>query len=460
MAKNDGVGSMSEAKVSHRDRLIGAAPVGRANEKAARTAASSEADASAALRVSAQPLSEYSATNAWNQNYNTSNPGNQNNNNKTNNNRVRAVRRSEAPSCNVTVEELFQAYFDCRVRKRNTANALRFEARLERNLMDLYHRLHAGEYAPGRSLCFVVLHPKPREIWAADFRDRIIHHLLYNRISPRFYRAFSSGSCACIPGRGTLYAVERLERHLRSATRNWSVPQWALKMDVANFFVSIDKGVLDGLLAARIDDAYTLHLARTLLHHDPTRDVHVRSAPELMRRIPSHKGLFNAGGNGLPIGNLTSQFFANVYLDPLDRYVERDLGLRHYVRYVDDLIAIGPSGSELNDAAMQIEQFAQDRLKVRFHPRKTSIQRAELGVDFVGYVVRPHARYLRRRSVAHAMRKIARGASNPRQTLNSYLGLLRHTDGWRQRQRLARHAVQYGITLNSALTKVRSCPSI
>jgi hypothetical protein len=231
-------------------------------------------------------------------------------------------------------------------------------------------------------------------------------------------------------------------------------------MDVANFFVSIDKGVLDGLLAARIDDAYTLHLARTLLHHDPTRNVHVRSSRELMRRIPPHKSLFNAGGSGLPIGNLTSQFFANVYLDPLDRYAERDLGLRHSVRYVDDLVAIGPNGSVLHDAAMQLEQFAQDRLNVRFHPRKTSIQRAELGVDFVGYVVRPHARYLRRRSVAHALRKIARGASNPRQTLNSYLGLLRHTDGWRQRQRLARHAVHYGITLNAALTKVRSCPSI
>lgn len=460
MAQDDGVGSMSEAKVSHRDRLIGAAPVGSANEKAARTAASSAADASAVLRVSAQPLSEYSATNAWNQNYNTSNPGNQNNNNKTNNNRVRAVRRSEAPSCNVTVEELFQAYFDCRTRKRNTANALRFEARLERNLMDLYHRLHAGEYAPGRSLCFVVLHPKPREIWAADFRDRIIYHLLYNRISARFYRAFSAGSCACIPGRGTLYAVGRLEHHLRSATRNWSVPQWALQMDVANFFVSIDKDVLDGLLAARIDDAYTLHLARMLLHHDPTRNVHVRSSAALMRRIPPHKSLFNAGGKGLPIGNLTSQFFANVYMDPLDRYVEHELGLRHYVRYVDDLVILGPDGSALHDASILIDQFAEERLKVRFHPRKTSIQRAERGIDFVGYVVRPHARYLRRRSVAHAMRKLSVGTPDPRQTLNSYLGLLRHTDGWRQRQRLARLAKRHGIFINSALTQVRSCPSI
>jgi hypothetical protein len=103
------------------------------------------------------------------------------------------------------------AYFDCRRHKRNTKSALAFELNLERNLVGLFDELAGGHYRPGPSICFVVTRPKPREVWAAAFRDRIVHHLLYNRIGPRFERAFIADSCACIAGRGTLYAIERLE---------------------------------------------------------------------------------------------------------------------------------------------------------------------------------------------------------------------------------------------------------
>ena len=465
MAQKHGAGRMMEATVSISDRLIGATPVTPGDEKAGREPASFGVFGSSGpwtpRCVSVSPSSESSATNAWNQNYNTSNPGNQNNNNKTNNNRARACRRTEAPCCNITPAELFQAYYDCRTRKRNTHNALAFERRLERNLLDLYHELHAGAYAPGRSLCLVVTHPKPREIWAADFRDRIVHHLLYNRIAPDFYRAFSVESAACIPGRGRLYAVERLTRHLRSATQDWTVPRSVLQMDLANFFVSIDKAVLDGLLARRIHDPYTLHLARLLLHHDPTTNVHVRSSAALMRTIPPHKSLFTAQGRGrgLPIGNLTSQFFANVYLDPLDQFIKREPRQRYYTRYVDDLVIVsqdGQTASDLHTLSRRIATFARDTLHAKFHPRKTHLQPAEQGINFVGYVVRSHARYLRRRTLATAhyrLRHLPADPATARQSLNSYLGLLRHTDGWRQRQALAHAARAHGLRINTALTK-------
>jgi hypothetical protein len=450
---------MMEATVSISDRLIGATPVTAGDERACGMQASCAAPAikaRAVRSVSVSPSSEFSATNGWNQNYNTSNPGNQNTNNKTNNNRARAARRPVAPPCNITIEELFQAYYDCRQRKRNTRNAMAFEQQLERNLMALYHDLHRLEYAPGRSMCFVVTHPKPREIWAAEFRDRILHHLLHNRISPAFYRAFSVDSCACIPGRGTLYAVDRLTRHLRSATQDWSEPRYTLQMDVANFFVSIDKQVLDRLLARRIQDAYTLHLTRLLLHHDPTTDVQVRSSARLMQAIPPHKSLFSSGGRGLPIGNLTSQFFANVYLDPLDQFVKRELRQRHYVRYVDDLVIVGHRDQgprELHALSQQLGDFARDVLRVQFHPRKTHVQRADQGVAFVGSVVRPYARYLRRRTLATAKRRLREALANPAQSINSYFGLLRHVNGWRQRVDLARHVQQRGLRVNHALTK-------
>lgn len=141
-------------------------------------------------------------------------------------------------------ELLVQAYFSCRRLKRNTASALMFEQDLERNLLDLHGDLVTGAYSPGRSICFVITRPKPREVWAADFRDRIVHHLLYNHISERFYRRFIADSSACIPGRGTLYAAQRLETKIRSQTQNWSKPGFYLKCDLANFFVSIDKRVV------------------------------------------------------------------------------------------------------------------------------------------------------------------------------------------------------------------------
>ena len=130
---------------------------------------------------------------------------------------------------------LVQAYLDCRRHKRNTASARAFEMRLGENLMALYEELAGGAYRPGASVCFVVTHPKAREVWAAEFRDRVVHHLLHNAVGHRFINSFIADSCACIPGRGTLYAVERLESKVRSITQNWSVRAFYLKVDVANF---------------------------------------------------------------------------------------------------------------------------------------------------------------------------------------------------------------------------------
>ena len=151
-----------------------------------------------------------------------------------------------------TFEELTLAYFDCREHKRNTASAIAFEMRLERNLRQLHDELQDGTYSPGRSICFVITRPKPREVWAAEFRDRIVHHLLYRRIGPAIEARFIADSCACIPGRGTLYAAQRLEAKVRSVTENWSRPADYLKLDLANFFVSIDKSVLSALLERHI----------------------------------------------------------------------------------------------------------------------------------------------------------------------------------------------------------------
>ena len=322
-------------------------------------------------------------------------------------------------------EDLVAAYFDCRRTKRNTVNALAFEANLERNLDRLHRELLEGSYRVGRSICFVVTRPKPREVWAADFRDRVVHHLLYAKIGPRFERTFIADSCACIKGRGTLYAAERLERKIRSITQNWRRRAYYLKCDLANFFVSIHKPTLGLLLEAKVTEPFWVNLTKRVLFHDPRDDAEVQSPPAKLALIPPHKSLWRQDPEyGLPIGNLSSQFFANVYLNELDQHVKHALRVRHYVRYVDDFVLLDESPQFLNFARTDIEAFLPARLGARLNPRKTVIQPLSRGVDFVGQVIKPWRRYVRRRTYNEAMNRVATMPEADRyESVQSYFGL-------------------------------------
>lgn len=352
--------------------------------------------------------------------------------------------------------ELAQAYFDCRQSKRNTPSAIAFEIHLERNLIQLDDDLRTVRYQPGLSICFVVTRPKVREVWAADFRDRIVHHLLYNQIGPRIEASFIADSCACIPGRGTLYAAKRLEAKVRSQTRNWSRPAHYLKLDLANFFVSIDKRILHQQMAAHIADPWWLRLAETILFHDPRQNVEYRGQPEDFARVPPHKRLSAQDANhGLPIGNLSSQFFANVHLDALDQFIKHQIGARHYIRYVDDFVLLHESPQWLNAAKARIEDFLADRLRLRINPTKTILQPVDRGIDFVGQVIRPWHRTTRRRTVNAALRRVGNiPASELHETANSYFGLLRQAShSHRDRTQLANLLRQRGCCVDGNINK-------
>ena len=365
-----------------------------------------------------------------------------------------------APSADSTVgpypfSELVQAYYDCRRTKRNSASALAFEMDLESNLIKLHDDLIAGSYRPGRSICFVVTRPKAREVWAAAFRDRVVHHLLYNRVAPRFYASFIADSCACIPGRGTLYAATRLEAKIRSASQNWSKPLFYLKCDLANFFVAIDKEVLRKQLAAKITEPWWLELAEQILMHDPREDYEVRSPAHLFNRVPQHKRLTAQPAHlGLPIGNLSSQFFANVYLDALDQFAKHKLGAKHYVRYVDDFVFLHESPQQLNAWLAEVEAFLPS-LGAKLNPTKTILQPVDRGLDFVGHVIKPWRRSTRKRSMAQALKRTAAApAEDLRETANSYFGLLSQAShSEKDRAALARVVLKRGHTVNGALTK-------
>jgi retron-type reverse transcriptase len=371
---------------------------------------------------------------------------------------TRTTSSASAPSAASTpypFSDLVQAYYDCRRSKRNSASALAFEMNLERNLTTLHSDLVTGQYRPGRSICFVVTRPKAREVWAADFRDRIVHHLLYNYVAPRFYASFIADSCACIPGRGTLYAARRLESKIRSATQNWSKPVFYLKCDLANFFVAIDKQVLRQQLATKIDEPWWLALAEQILMHDPRWDYLTRSPAHLFSRVPQHKRLTAQPAHlGLPIGNLSSQFFANVYLDALDQFCKHRLGIKHYVRYVDDFVLLHESPQQLNAWLAEIEAFLP-KLGAKLNPTKTILQPVERGVDFVGHVIKPWRRTTRKRSVAQAMKRTAAAPPEQlRETANSYFGLMTQAShSQKDRAALANLVLRRGHVVNGDLTK-------
>ncbi len=372
--------------------------------------------------------------------------------------RVPSADESDASAghADFSFEELVVAYFDCRRTKRNKPSALAFEQDLERNLVRLYEELQACTYQPGQSICFIITRPKPREVWAADFRDRIVHHLLYNRIAPRFYASFITDSCACIPGRGTLYAAQRLEAKVRSITQNWARPAWYLKCDLANFFVSIDKHILRDRLARRVTKPWWLWLTDTILFHDPRENAIVQSTGNRLALIPPHKSLFNQPAHrGLPIGNLSSQFFANVYLDVLDQHAKHRLRAHHYIRYVDDFVFLHESPQWLNAAHADIEDFLPKALAAYLNQSKTILQPIDRGIDFVGQVIKPWRRTLRRRTFNSAMHRVSHMKPEKLfESANSYFGLLRQaTHSHADRVRLAKVLRKHGQSVNHSLTK-------
>ena len=327
-----------------------------------------------------------------------------------------------------SVEEVFRAYFDCRRTKRNAHSAAAFEQNMERGLMRLHRELNDGSYRIGRSTCFVVSHPKWREVWA------------------------------CIPGRGSLFGAKRVHGFMRSATQNWQRRAWYLQADLANFFVSIDKGVLASLVLKHVETPWLRRLVAQVIHHNPTRNPIVNSPVWKFRKVPRHKSLFHSRGRGLPIGNLSSQFFANVYMNELDQLVKRELGIRWYGRYVDDIVMIGHDPQQLNAAFEVMESFVGERLRGAFHPNKTVRNTCDKGINFCGYILKPYRVYLRRRSV-QAMQQVARSGvryDDPEQwvsQMNSYLGLCRHANTYRLRRQLA---INTGATFAPGLTKVKT----
>jgi len=325
------------------------------------------------------------------------------------------------------ISDLFQAYFDCRSGKRNSDQALEYELDFESRIFDLYERLVNKTYTPNRSIFFVLTDVKAREVWASEFEDRIVHHLLYNQLFDRFVNAFIHDLYSCIPGRGTHRAVDRLEHFGRSATENYSDKCYYLQCDVKSFYMNINKDIVYKLVSKKLQHPWWLWLVETVLYSDPRGNYICNSPKWKLDKIPLHKSLFNKAWNiGLAIGNLSSQFFANIILNELDQFAKHVLKTRYYIRYADDIVILSRDPQYLNHVYDRMNEFLKTQLHLEFHPSKKILQPTERGINFVGYIVKHHRRYIRGSTIRNFINKEYDSIENPMSTVNSYFGFFKH----------------------------------
>ena len=320
------------------------------------------------------------------------------------------------------LRDLHRAYLDARKNKRGKEYQLRFEYRLEENLVELRDELLGRIYRPRPSTCFVIHEPKMREVFAASFRDRVVHHLFYNYVYELFERSFIYDCYSCIKGRGTHFGIDRLRHHIRSVSEGYSRPCYVLKIDIKGYFMGIDRrGLLeicrDTLNRMRdrpsgtegktwgeiLDYPFVDYLLRSIINNDSTAGCIRLGRASEWEKLPPEKSLFTAKpGCGLPIGNLSSQLFSNIYMNVFDQFAKRELGCKHYGRYVDDAFVVSGDRKWLQSLIPRIEAFLEGRLGLRLNTDKLRIWDTYQGVEFLGAYLRPFRTYIS----SHSLRRV------------------------------------------------------
>lgn len=314
----------------------------------------------------------------------------------------------------ISIKTLFQAWEEFRKGKRKRLEVQIFERHLGDNLFNLHQALRAKSYQHGSYASFYVQDPKQRHIHKASVQDQIVHHLLYKFLYELFDKSFIYDSYSCRLNKGTHKGVLRLEKFARKVSKNYTSSCWALKMDIKKFFASVDHSILLSLLKKKISDENILWLLSKVINsfHSEDRD-----------------------GKGIPLGNLTSQVFANIYLNELDQFVKHKLKVRSYIRYADDFLLLSNNKEYLHNLIGLIKTFLQDKLRLEFHPNKITSRKLEWGIDFLGYIVLPYCRLPRTKTKRRILRKV-RSLKISDQSLASYLGYLSHADAFKVEQEL------------------------
>ena len=304
-----------------------------------------------------------------------------------------------------SIKALFLAWRKFSTGKKQRKDVIAFRAHLRRNIHELSEQLLSGAYQHGPYQPFTIFDPKQRSIHKASVRDRLVHQAFVAAVEPHFERRFIYDSYSCRLNKGSHNGVKRLQSFLQRASRNNTRTVYTLKCDVKKFFDSVDHTTMLSLITRRVNEPSVTALAQKVL-----------------------QSFARAPGKGLPLGNVTSQLFANVYLHELDFYIKHHLKERWYVRYCDDFVIVHPSKQHLTALIPVIQDFLSEHLQLQLHPNKIQIRTYHQGVDFLGYVIKPSAILLRRRTRDRLLKKVSS------KNVHSYLGVCTHASTYQLTQ--------------------------
>ena len=401
---------------------------------------------------------EYNDNNAWNVNFSS---GNINNNNKYNSRSVRPVAALDKERKEAWIE----AFDDCCRHKKTSESCIIYRLMYEEDLWRLATEVENGNYYPSKSICFCVTRPKLREVFAANFRDRIVHHWLMMKLNPLFEERFieqGNVSFNCRKGYGVQSAVRYVKDAIFRVSKQYKSDAYIGRFDIIGFFMSISKPILIANLREFVYGHYlkpdvdlVFNTLCLVINHNPSTDCEVHGDARLFDQLPKNKSLFHVPvDRGLPIGNLTSQILANFYLSFFDEvmveWVKRRGG--EYARFVDDFIVVMPDMKQVYQAYLFADRYLKDELGVKLHDDKKYMQHYTKGVAFVGYTVKVDRIYLSNRTYGHfrdRMRSVdticqhiindghnttAMAALNrSMMSINSFVGFTCHTNGYAMR---------------------------
>ena len=313
----------------------------------------------------------------------------------------------------ISLENLLEAWKEFVRGKTSRKDVQEFERNLMTNIISLHHELVAKTYVHSTYQHFKISDPKPRDIHKANVRDRLLHHALYRKLSPFFVKTFISDSNSCQDRKGTHRALCRFRKFIGIVSKNNIRTVWVLKCDIRKFFTNINHDILFDIVAKYIPDQHILRLMSVII-----RSFHS-----------------NIAGVGLPLGNLTSQLLANIYMNEFDQFMKHRLKAKYYLRYADDFAVLSTNKTYLETILPVMQDFLGSKLKLSMHPDKIFIQTVYSGVDFLGWVHFPDHRVLRTTTKKRMFRNI-KMKNGKEETVKSYLGLIGHGNSWKLRQKI------------------------
>lgn len=348
---------------------------------------------------------------------------------------------SRLPQCDADLmRALYESFLMARRGKLNTNDEFKFEVNWYENLEQLADDIIMRRYKPSRPKAFIISNPVYREIFAAPFRDRIVHHLLYAIVAPWWDKRFISDATSCRNNKGTDYAVARLQKFMRKASLNGQRKAYVMKGDISGYFMSLKRELLYKKILWGLERQFSakgwlhdlcIYLWKEIIFDDPIEGVRIAGKISDWQVLPVNKSLFNQPeGQGIVIGNLTSQLLSNVFMNDFDWYVKKTLGFKYYGRYVDDFFIV-ITGDEIPKAQMAMKNEISDFLAemgLTLHPKKHYLQEVNKGCPFLGKMVHldanlPGKRY--RKNMRKAIINFESGNGDI-ETVISYIGMAKH----------------------------------